>query len=52
MAMLTLARNSATLDFEFLPTLMSEQIGEVLHDSKILQDLSISQGWLNYTPQG
>jgi hypothetical protein len=52
MAMLTLARNSATLDFEFLPTLMGEQIGEVLHEPKILEGWNIPQGWLKYTPPG
>jgi hypothetical protein len=29
--MLALARDCSTLDFEFLPGFVSEQIGEVLH---------------------
>jgi hypothetical protein len=52
MTVFTLARDCSTLDLEFLPGLVGEQIGEVLHDAKILQELSISQRWRNYTPQG
>jgi hypothetical protein len=43
MAMFTLTRNSSTLNFKFLPGFMGEQIGEVLHELKILESCANSQ---------